>query len=413
MAAQNLQSVPVELTAGTSETAEADGQANFDRVIAEDSRIEPKDWMPAAYRKTLLRQISQHAHSEIIGMQPEANWISRAPSLKRKAILMAKVQDEAGHGLYLYSAAETLGQTRDKMMADLIAGKARYSSIFNYPARTWADMGAIGWLVDGAAICNQVPLCRASYGPYGRAMVRICKEESFHQRQGFEILLELSNGTPAQKQMAQDAVNRWYAPALMMFGPPDDDSPNSKQSMAWNIKRFSNDELRSRFVGMMVEQVRVLGVTPLNPDYNASATLHQAALTGQGLGLPAAEATAPYTQAVVRGLALAAIAAIGHGGDDNRTITDSLLNEPVSADCLSFTRLMIMQCLAASRPHYEEIFCLGQHLMMDTAQCIIDSAGPVTMIQPTSDPLLTADQPVLEPAGEVAVAASAEAQTPN
>ena len=209
MAAQNLQSVPVELTAGTSETAEADGQANFDRVIAEDSRIEPKDWMPAAYRKTLLRQISQHAHSEIIGMQPEANWISRAPSLKRKAILMAKVQDEAGHGLYLYSAAETLGQNRDEMTDALIAGKARYSSIFNYPALTWADMGAIGWLVDGAAICNQVPLCRASYGPYGRAMVRICKEESFHQRQGFEILLEL----------------------------------------------------RSRFVGMMVEQVRVLGLT--------------------------------------------------------------------------------------------------------------------------------------------------------
>ncbi|MFJ5698464.1 1,2-phenylacetyl-CoA epoxidase subunit PaaA [Arthrobacter sp. NPDC093139] len=266
MAAQNLQSVPDQPAAAAADETrqqqlEAEGQAYFDKVMADDSRIEPKDWMPAAYRKTLLRQISQHAHSEIIGMQPEANWISRAPSLKRKAILMAKVQDEAGHGLYLYSAAETLGQSRDKMMDDLIAGKARYSSIFNYPALTWADMGAIGWLVDGAAICNQVPLCRASYGPYGRAMVRICKEESFHQRQGFEILLELSNGTPAQKQMAQDAVNRWYAPALMMFGPPDDDSPNSKQSMAWNIKRFSNDELRSRFVGMMVEQVRVLGLT--------------------------------------------------------------------------------------------------------------------------------------------------------
>ena len=265
MAAQNLQSVPAEPAregqAAGHELSEAEAQAHFDRMMADDSRIEPKDWMPAAYRKTLLRQISQHAHSEIIGMQPEANWISRAPSLKRKAILMAKVQDEAGHGLYLYSAAETLGQNRDEMTDALIAGKARYSSIFNYPARTWADMGAIGWLVDGAAICNQVPLCRASYGPYGRAMVRICKEESFHQRQGFEILLELSNGTPAQKQMAQDAVNRWYAPALMMFGPPDDDSPNSKQSMAWNIKRFSNDELRSRFVGMMVEQVRVLGLT--------------------------------------------------------------------------------------------------------------------------------------------------------
>ncbi|MGG5170799.1 1,2-phenylacetyl-CoA epoxidase subunit PaaA [Pseudarthrobacter sp. J1738] len=241
-------------------------QAHFDHLMATDSRVEPRDWMPDAYRKTLLRQISQHAHSEIIGMQPESNWISRAPSLKRKAILMAKVQDEAGHGLYLYSAAETLGQNRDQMMDALISGKARYSSIFNYPARTWADMGAIGWLVDGAAICNQVPLCRASYGPYGRAMVRVCKEESFHQRQGFEILLELANGTSAQKRMAQDAVNRWYAPSLMMFGPPDDDSPNSRQSMAWNIKRFSNDELRQRFVGMMVEQVKALGLTLPDPD---------------------------------------------------------------------------------------------------------------------------------------------------
>ncbi|MCQ1985681.1 MULTISPECIES: 1,2-phenylacetyl-CoA epoxidase subunit PaaA [unclassified Arthrobacter] len=237
------------------------GQEHFDALIAADARVEPRDWMPEGYRKTLVRQISQHAHSEIIGMQPEANWITRAPSLKRKAILMAKVQDEAGHGLYLYSAAETLGTPRDQMTADLIAGKARYSSIFNYPTLTWADMGAIGWLVDGAAICNQVPLCRASYGPYGRAMVRICKEESFHQRQGFEILLELANGTPAQRELAQDAINRWYAPSLMMFGPPDDDSPNSRQSMAWNIKRFSNDELRSRFVGMIVEQVKVLGLT--------------------------------------------------------------------------------------------------------------------------------------------------------
>ncbi|MGW9403412.1 1,2-phenylacetyl-CoA epoxidase subunit PaaA [Arthrobacter sp. NPDC055585] len=240
---------------------DAAGQAAFDAIIADDSRIEPRDWMPEGYRKTLVRQVSQHAHSEIIGMQPEANWITRAPSLKRKAILLAKVQDEAGHGLYLYSAAETLGTPREKMTEDLIAGKARYSSIFNYPTRSWADMGAIGWLVDGAAICNQVPLCRASYGPYGRAMVRICKEESFHQRQGFEILLELANGTEAQKQMAQDAINRWYAPALMMFGPPDDDSPNSRQSMAWNIKRFSNDELRQRFVGMIYEQVKVLGLT--------------------------------------------------------------------------------------------------------------------------------------------------------
>jgi len=241
-------------------------QARFDELIAADSRIEPRDWMPEAYRKTLVRQISQHAHSEIIGMQPEANWISRAPSLKRKAILMAKVQDEAGHGLYLYSAAQTLGTTRDDMTDALIAGKARYSSIFNYPTPTWADMGAIGWLVDGAAICNQVPLCRASYGPYGRAMVRICKEESFHQRQGFEILLELMNGTDAQREMAQDAVNRWYWPSLMMFGPPDDESPNSAQSMAWNIKRFSNDELRLRFVGMLVPQAEVLGITLPDPD---------------------------------------------------------------------------------------------------------------------------------------------------
>jgi ring-1,2-phenylacetyl-CoA epoxidase subunit PaaA len=238
----------------------------FNELIAADSRIEPRDWMPEAYRKTLIRQISQHAHSEIIGMQPEANWITRAPSLKRKAILMAKVQDEAGHGLYLYSAAQTLGITRDAMTDALLAGKARYSSIFNYPTPTWADMGAIGWLVDGAAICNQVPLCRASYGPYGRAMVRICKEESFHQRQGFEILLELMNGTPAQREMAQDAVNRWYWPSLMMFGPPDDESPNSAQSMAWKIKRFSNDELRNRFVEMLVPQAEVLGITLPDPE---------------------------------------------------------------------------------------------------------------------------------------------------
>ncbi|MFD1212221.1 1,2-phenylacetyl-CoA epoxidase subunit PaaA [Arthrobacter sp. GCM10027362] len=237
------------------------GQAYFDKIIDEDSRIEPSDWMPEAYRKSLTRQISQHAHSEIIGMQPEANFISRAPSLKRKAILMAKVQDEAGHGLYLYSAAETLGTPRDVLNEQLLEGKAKYSSIFNYPALTWADMGAIGWLVDGAAIANQVPLCRASYGPYGRAMVRICKEESFHQRQGFEILLELANGTEAQREMAQDAINRFYAPALMMFGPPDEDSPNSQQSMRWKIKRFSNDELRQRFVGMIQEQVKVLGLT--------------------------------------------------------------------------------------------------------------------------------------------------------
>ncbi|WP_345800374.1 1,2-phenylacetyl-CoA epoxidase subunit PaaA [Microbacterium sp. AZCO] len=245
---------------------EAAEQEAFDALIAAEQRIEPRDWMPAAYRKTLIRQISQHAHSEIIGMQPEGNWITRAPSLKRKAILMAKVQDEAGHGLYLYSAAQTLGITRDEMTEQLIEGRAKYSSIFNYPTPTWADMGAIGWLVDGAAICNQVPLCRASYGPYGRAMVRICKEESFHQRQGFEILLTLMQGTPAQREMAQDAVNRWYWPSLMMFGPPDDASPNSAQSMAWRIKRFSNDELRQRFIGMLVPQAEVLGVTLPDPN---------------------------------------------------------------------------------------------------------------------------------------------------
>lgn len=243
-----------------------DGEALFSALIEADGRIEPRDWMPEGYRRTLIRQISQHAHSEIIGMQPEGAWITRAPSLKRKAILLAKVQDEAGHGLYLYSAAQTLGITRDEMTQQLVDGRARYSSIFNYPAPTWADMGAIGWLVDGAAICNQVPLCRASYGPYGRAMVRICKEESFHQRQGFEILLTLMQGTPAQREMAQDAVDRWYWPSLMMFGPPDDDSPNSAQSMAWNIKRFSNDDLRQRFVSMLVPQSAVLGVTLPDPE---------------------------------------------------------------------------------------------------------------------------------------------------
>jgi ring-1,2-phenylacetyl-CoA epoxidase subunit PaaA len=241
-------------------------EAEFERLIETDSRVEPRDWMPDAYRRTLIRQISQHAHSEIIGMQPEGNWITRAPSLKRKAILMAKVQDEAGHGLYLYSAAQTLGIDRETMFEQLITGKARYSSIFNYTTPTWADMGSIGWLVDGAAICNQVPLCRASYGPYGRAMTRICKEESFHQRQGFEILLQLMRGSADQQRMAQESVNRWYAPALMMFGPPDEDSPNSKQSMAWKIKRFSNDDLRQRFVDMLVPQAEVLGITLPDPD---------------------------------------------------------------------------------------------------------------------------------------------------
>ncbi|WP_336662329.1 1,2-phenylacetyl-CoA epoxidase subunit PaaA [Leucobacter sp. USHLN154] len=250
----------------TEELTETAEQERFDALIADEQRIEPRDWMPEKYRRTLIRQISQHAHSEIIGMQPEANWITRAPSLKRKSILIAKVQDEAGHGLYLYSAAQTLGITREEMTDALIQGRARYSSIFNYHTPTWADMGAIGWLVDGAAICNQVPLCRASYGPYGRAMVRICKEESFHQRQGFEILYELSHGTPEQKQMAQDAVDRWYWPSLMMFGPSDDASPNSAQSMAWKIKRFSNDELRQRFVGMCVPQFEALGLECPDPE---------------------------------------------------------------------------------------------------------------------------------------------------
>ena len=241
-------------------------EREFNRLIEADQRVEPRDWMPDAYRKTLIRQISQHAHSEIIGMQPEGNWITRAPSLKRKAILMAKVQDEAGHGLYLYSAAQTLGVDRETMFEQLITGAAKYSSIFNYLTPTWADMGSIGWLVDGAAICNQVPLCRASYGPYGRAMTRICKEESFHQRQGFEILLTLMRGTEAQRRMAQESVNRWYAPALMMFGPPDEESPNSQRSMAWKIKRFSNDDLRQRFVDMLVPQAEILGLTLPDPE---------------------------------------------------------------------------------------------------------------------------------------------------
>jgi ring-1,2-phenylacetyl-CoA epoxidase subunit PaaA len=242
-----------------------DAPAEFQQRIDADSRVEPRDEMPAAYRTTLIRQIAQHAHSEIIGMQPEANWITRAPSLKRKAVLMAKVQDEAGHGLYLYGAAETLGVSRDELLELLHTGRQKYSSIFNYPTLTWADVGAIGWLVDGAAICNQVPLCRCSYGPYARAMVRICKEESFHQRQGFEILHVLSRGTPRQHAMAQDAVDRWWQPSLMMFGPPDDESTHSQQSMAWGIKRFSNDELRQRFIDMAVPQAQALGLTLPDP----------------------------------------------------------------------------------------------------------------------------------------------------
>lgn len=236
-------------------------QEQFDQCIKQDSFIEPKDWMPDAYRKTLIRQIGQHGHSEVVGMLPEGNWITRAPTLKRKAVLLAKVQDEAGHGLYLYSAAETLGADRDDMMQKLIDGKMKYSSIFNYPTLTWADVVAIGWLVDGAAIVNQVALCRTSYGPYARAMVRICKEESFHQRQGFEAMMQLANGTEEQKQMAQDAVNRFWWPALMMFGPSDDNSPNSAQSMFWKIKLFSNDELRQKFVDNTVPQVHQLGLT--------------------------------------------------------------------------------------------------------------------------------------------------------
>jgi ring-1,2-phenylacetyl-CoA epoxidase subunit PaaA len=239
--------------------------AEFEARIARDEFIEPKDWMPEAYRRTLVRQMSQHAHSEIVGMLPEGNWITRAPSLRRKAVLLAKVQDEGGHGLYIYAAAETLGTSREQMVDALHSGKAKYSTIFNYPTLTWADIGAIGWLVDGAAIMNQVPLQRASYGPYARAMVRICKEESFHQRQGFEIMMVLAAGTAAQKRMAQDALNRWWWPSLMMFGPPDDNSPNSAQSMRWRIKRETNDELRQKFVDVTVPQAEAIGLTVPDP----------------------------------------------------------------------------------------------------------------------------------------------------
>jgi ring-1,2-phenylacetyl-CoA epoxidase subunit PaaA len=240
--------------------------ATFDDKIEREIKIEPKDWMPDDYRKMLIRQISQHAHSEIVGMLPEANWITRAPSLRRKATLLAKVQDEAGHGLYLYCAAETLNIAREEMIDQLLSGKAKYSSIFNYPTISWADMGAIGWLVDGAAIMNQVPLCRASYGPYARGMVRICKEESFHQRQGYEILLTLCRGSKEQKAMVQDSLNRWWWPSLMMFGPNDDASPHTAQSMKWKIKRFSNDELRQKFVDICKEQADILGITIPDPD---------------------------------------------------------------------------------------------------------------------------------------------------
>jgi ring-1,2-phenylacetyl-CoA epoxidase subunit PaaA len=235
-------------------------QEQFDAYVAAEKKIEPKDWMPEGYRKTLIRQISQHAHSEVVGMLPEGNWITRAPSLQRKAILLAKVQDEAGHGLYLYSAAETLGVERAELIDDLLSGKAKYSSIFNYPALTWADIGAIGWLVDGAAILNQVPLCRCSYGPYSRSMIRVCKEESFHQRQGYSIMVELMKGNEAQRTMAQDALDRWWWPSLMMFGPSDKESEHSSQNMKWNIKRFSNDELRQRMVDMSVPQAECIGL---------------------------------------------------------------------------------------------------------------------------------------------------------
>ncbi len=251
----------LKAVASPATDAEVAHQTRFDHVIDADGKIEPQDWMPQAYRKTLVRQISQHAHSEIIGMQPEGNWISRAPSLKRKAILLAKVQDEGGHGLYLYSAGETLGTSRDRMLDALHTGKAKYSSIFNYPTLTWADTGVIGWLVDGAAIMNQVPICRCSYGPYARAMIRICKEESFHQRQGFESLMAMMSGTPAQRDMVQDAVNRWWWPVLAMFGPPDADSANTGQGMRWGIKRISNDDLRQRFVDATVPQTKIMGVT--------------------------------------------------------------------------------------------------------------------------------------------------------
>jgi ring-1,2-phenylacetyl-CoA epoxidase subunit PaaA len=241
-------------------------EKRFQEKVDKEIKIEPNDWMPDEYRKTLIRQISQHAHSEIVGMLPEGNWITRAPNLRRKAVLLAKVQDEAGHGLYLYSSVETLGADREATMDDLHSGKAKYSSIFNYPAVTWADIGTIGWLVDGAAIMNQVALCRCSYGPYARGMVKICKEESFHQRQGYESLVTLCNGMPAQKAMAQDAMNRFWWPALMMFGPSDADSPHSAQSMKWKIKRFSNDELRQSFVDATVPQAEILGLTIPDPN---------------------------------------------------------------------------------------------------------------------------------------------------
>jgi len=257
---KNQKSAPITTVAEDPEKLAA-----FEARVAADDFIEPKDWMPEAYRKTLVRQISQHAHSEVVGMLPEGNWITRAPSLRRKAVLLAKVQDEGGHGLYLYAAAETLGTSRDEMIEALHSGRAKYSTIFNYPTLTWADIGAIGWLVDGAAIMNQVPLQRTSYGPYARAMVRICKEESFHQRQGYEIMMALAGGSPEQKRMAQNALDRWWWPSLMMFGPPDENSPNTAQSVRWRIKRETNDEIRQRFVDVTVPQAEAIGLKVPDP----------------------------------------------------------------------------------------------------------------------------------------------------
>jgi len=251
---------------GPANAEDATKLARFQARVDAEDKIEPNDWMPEAYRRLLTRQISQHAHSEIVGMLPEGNWVTRAPSLRRKAALLAKVQDEGGHGLYLYAAAETLGSSREELVGQMLSGRAKYSSIFNYPTLTWADIGAIGWLVDGAAIMNQIPLCRCSYGPYARAMIRICKEESFHQRQGFEIMITLSRGTLEQKAMAQDALNRWWWPSLMMFGPSDNDSQHSDQSTKWKIKRFSNDELRQKFIDATVPQGQYLGLTFPDPD---------------------------------------------------------------------------------------------------------------------------------------------------
>jgi ring-1,2-phenylacetyl-CoA epoxidase subunit PaaA len=260
------QALNVKDTAAPAASEDAGKLARFQAKIDAEEKIEPNDWMPEAYRRTLVRQISQHAHSEIMGMQPEGNWITRAPSLRRKAALLAKVQDEAGHGLYLYAAAETLGLSREEMLQQLLAGKAKYSSIFNYPTLSWADIGAIGWLVDGAAIMNQIPLCRCSFGPYARAMIRICKEESFHQRQGFEIMLTLCRGSVEQKRMAQDALNRFWWPVLMMFGPSDKESLHTADTMKWKIKRFSNDDLRQKFVDATVPQGHYLGLTFPDPE---------------------------------------------------------------------------------------------------------------------------------------------------